>query len=72
MKHWQRERRSFRIWRCRGTGLIFWQWECTLCHPPARGGRYGSGGYQKIVTISFPRHMRVRHQHHQHVAAHGQ
>jgi hypothetical protein len=64
------ERRSFRIWRCRGTSLIFWQWECGFCHPPARGGRYGSEGHQRILDISLPHHMRVRHQHHQWVAAH--
>lgn len=60
-------RRSFRIWQAPGPGLG-WRWECTLCHPPSKGGRYGPGAWERIIRVSLPRHMRVRVYHHRYVA----
>lgn len=63
-------RRAFRIRRVPPyAGLPFWRWECTLCHPPTRGARYGADALDRIVRISMPRHFRVREYHHKYVLA---
>ncbi len=54
-------RRSFRIRRCCGNG---WEWECTLCRPPARGARHGADAWWEVVHWSLPRHMANRRFHH--------
>jgi len=54
--------------RRRGWGQHPWRWCCTFCDPPAFGFRAREGAWQAIVTISMPRHFRVRYCHHQYVA----
>jgi len=63
------KRRAFRIWACPG-GEDCWRWECSLCHPPCHGARFGADAWARIVTISLPRHMRVRACHHAWVRRH--
>lgn len=60
-------KRRFRIWQCPKNPWC-WQWECTLCDPPAHGGRHGPDAWAKILTVSLPGHMRRRYYHHRHVA----
>lgn len=64
--------RKFYVWRDRyirydphprrGKGL--WRWCCTLCDPPSYGSRSGPGGWEKIMTVSMPRHFAIRRHHH--------
>jgi hypothetical protein len=44
--------------------FTLWRWECTLCRPVSRGGRFGPQAWEKIMSVSMPHHFRLRHQHH--------
>jgi hypothetical protein len=62
------DKRAFRVRRAPPyIGRPFWWWECTLCHPPAHGGRYGREGYRRILGTSMPYHFAVRESHHKYV-----
>jgi hypothetical protein len=41
-----------------------WRWCCTMCEPPSFGFRSRRGAWAAIMTVSYPRHMFVRGQHH--------
>jgi hypothetical protein len=60
--------RAFRVRRIPPyIGRPFWKWECTLCHPPATGGRYGWDAQARIIAVSMKHHFRVREYHHKYV-----
>ena len=75
--------RRFYVWRDRfilygkggyaeshGWGEYPWRWLCTMCDPPSYGFRAKRNGWQSIMTVTLPRHMRVRAAHHRWVAGH--
>lgn len=66
---YQRPRqRKFWVWRCRLTHYrrdrSAWRWCCTMCEPPSYGFRTAKDGWLKIITVSYPNHMRHRYHHH--------
>lgn len=46
-----------------------WRWLCTLCDPPTEGYRVKKGAWEKIMTVSMPRHFKVRDSHHKVMAS---
>ena len=70
--HQRPRQRRFFVWRDPHiryrSGHRPWRWCCTLCEPPSFGFRSLPGAWARIITVSLPRHMAVRGQHHQHVA----
>lgn len=52
----------------RGREVHPWRWLCTMCDPPVAGFRCQKGAWEKIMTVSMPRHFLVRHYHHAWVA----
>ena len=59
------ERRAFRIRR--GQHPECWEWECSLCQPPAHGARFGPQAWERIVKTSLPSHLDHRRCHHAYV-----
>lgn len=66
--HQRPQQRLFFIWRDPHIryrqGHRPWRWCCTLCEPPSFGFRSRPGAWARIITVTLPRHMRVRRQHH--------